>query len=430
MRTILCRHTRTVTPRGRPVHIPPTAAHGPAPALFAALTLEGVSTTVDHIRTFLDSYQPPTPCLVVDVDTVVDRYTALATAFADARVQYAVKANPQPAVIEALVEAGAAFDVASPGEIDLCLKSGARPETLSYGNPIKKPADIAHAAASGVREYTTDSASDLDHLARHAPGAEVSVRLLVEGGPDSATPFGQKFGCAADDAVALLRRAARSGLDPVGVSFHVGSQQLDPRAWHVAVGAAAAVFTRAAEHGVPLRRLNVGGGFGIAYTEHAPGPPAYARAVNSAVRDHFGEAPELVCEPGRAVVAEAGLIRSEVVVVSRKRPDDPHRWVFLDIGRYNGLAETENEAIAYRLVPERDHSSEDGPVIIAGPTCDGDDVLYQRTPYRLPLSLRAGDRIDILASGAYTASYSSVAFNGIEPLRTYCISEGRLISAE
>ncbi|EID55917.1 type III PLP-dependent enzyme [Saccharomonospora xinjiangensis] len=389
-----------------------------------------MNDTVARIRAFLDTHRPPTPCLVIDIDTVIDRYRRLTSAFPGCRVQYAVKANPHPAVLRALVEAGAAFDVASPGEIELCLAAGAEPGTLSYGNTIKKPSDIAHADARGVREYTFDSASDLDNLAACAPGAQVSARLLVRGGPDSVTPFGHKFGCPADDAATLLRRAAEKGLVPVGVSFHVGSQQLDPTAWDVAVAEAAKVFAATAEHGAALHRLNIGGGFGIPYNDPAPEIGDYADAVTAAVRAHFPRAPELVCEPGRAVVAEAGLIRSEVVVVSRKLPTDPHRWVFLDIGRYNGLAETENEAIAYRLEPVGQHSPEDGPVIIAGPTCDGDDVLYQRTPYRLPMSLRPGDAIDILASGAYTASYSSVAFNGIEPLRTYCISEGRLISAE
>ncbi len=391
-------------------------------------TLARVETTVDRIRDFLTTQQPPTPCLVVDVDAVLARYRSMAAAFAPGRVQYAVKANPEPAVVRALVREGAAFDVASPAEIDLCLREGARPDTLSYGNTVKKPADIARAHAHGVTEFTFDARGDLDNIARNAPGAEVSVRILVDGGPDSVTPFGHKFGVHPDHAAELLVAAASAGLRPVGVSFHVGSQQLDPNAWDVAISSAAKVFTSAAERGVRLRRLNVGGGFGVAYTGPAPSVESYAADVREALATHFPDTqPELVVEPGRAVVAEAGLIRSEVVLVSRKADADPHRWVYLDIGRYNGLAETENEAIAYRFDVVGEHSDADGPVIIAGPTCDGDDVLYQRTPYRLPLSLRQGDRIDILATGAYTASYSSVAFNGIEPLRTYCISEGRLI---
>ncbi|MFF5992808.1 type III PLP-dependent enzyme [Prauserella flavalba] len=392
-----------------------------------------MSTTLDRIRGFLAEHDPPTPCLVIDVDTVLERYHALAATFDGCRIQYAVKANPEPAVLRALVAAGASFDVASPAEIELCLAAGAAPETLSYGNTVKKRADIAFAHRAGVREYVIEAESDLVNVAEEAQGAQVSVRLLVEA-PASVTPFGRKFGCAADQAVPLLLRAAELGLDPAGVSFHVGSQQLDTGAWDLAIASAAKVFTATAEHGVPLRRLNVGGGIGVGYTGPVPAPADYAAAIGAALREHLpGQAPEVVLEPGRAIVAEAGLVRCEVVLVSRKSADDAERWVYLDIGRYNGLAETENEAIAYRLEVVTDHSAADGPVIIAGPTCDGDDVLYQRTPYRLPLSLRPGDRIDILSAGAYTASYSSVAFNGIPPLRTYCIHsihEGRPRSAE
>ena len=114
------------------------------------------------------------------------------------------------------------------------------------------------------------------------------------------------------------------------------------------------------------------------------------------------------------------MIRSEVVLVSRKADTDEHRWVYLDIGRYSGLAETENEYIAYRLRTGHP-GAPDGPVILAGPTCDGDDVIYQHTPYRLPLALRAGDHVDILDAGAYTASYSSVSFNGFPPLPTHFV---------
>ncbi|PXY28069.1 type III PLP-dependent enzyme [Prauserella muralis] len=389
-----------------------------------------MSTTLERLRAFLAEHTPPTPCLVIDVDTVLERYRALTRAFPGARLQYAVKANPEPAVLEALARDGAAFDVASPAEIRSCLAAGAPGGTLSYGNTVKKPADIAMAHAAGVREFTVEATSDLENIAEHAPGAQVSARLLIEA-PASVTPFGRKFGVAADEAAALLVRAADLGLDPVGVSFHVGSQQLDLTAWDIAIGSAAKVFGSAAERGVALRRLNVGGGIGVGYLEQAPPDDAYADAIAGALRAHFpGPAPELVLEPGRALVAEAGVIRTEVVLVSRKAADDPYRWVYLDIGRYNGLAETENEAIAYRFEVVGDHSGDTGPVILAGPTCDGDDVLYQRRTYRLPVSLRPGDQLDILSTGAYTASYSSVAFNGIEPLRTYCISGGRLISAE
>jgi ornithine decarboxylase len=176
----------------------------------------------------------------------------------------------------------------------------------------------------------------------------------------------------------------------------------------------------------------VGGGFPVSYRDPAPSMADCAAAVSAAVSSHFGDDhPPLAIEPGRVIVATAGTIRASVIAVA----DRDRRWVYLDVGRYNGLAETENEYIAYRLTVSRP-SDMDGPVVIAGPTCDGDDVLYQHTAYSLPLDLRAGDRVDILDAGAYTASYSSVSFNGIPPLQTYFLGQetgtfaGRHVLAE
>jgi ornithine decarboxylase len=374
--------------------------------------------SLHRIRRFLAEHAPPTPCLVVDTGAVTARVREFATEFPHHGLYYAVKANPEPAVLRAVLAGGGRFDVASPAEIVACLAAGAPPESLSYGNPIKKPADITSAFARGIRAFTTDSDGDVEKLARFAPGASVSVRLLVDG-PASATPFGRKFGCAPAQAVELLRRAGGLGLDPAGLTFHVGSQQTDLSAWDGAIGAAAKVSGELASHGIRVRRLNLGGGIGIGYRRPAPPLASYASAMRAALTSYFPDgAPELALEPGRAIVAEAGLIRTEVVLVAQR---GEHRWVYLDVGRYNGMAETENEAIPYCFEPVGKLGGPWGPVVLAGPTCDGDDVLYQRTPYELPLALGAGDRLDIVATGAYTASYSSVSFNGIEPLRTYCL---------
>ncbi|GAA4548173.1 type III PLP-dependent enzyme [Amycolatopsis samaneae] len=377
-------------------------------------------TSLTRIRRFLDEREPPTPCLVVDTDLVAARAAEVAAAFGTARIRYAVKANPAPPVLDTLVAAGAGFDVASPAEIRLCLARGADPAALAYGNTVKKPADIAFAYERGVREFTTDAESDLENLARHAPGSAVSVRVLLDA-PDSVTPFGRKFGCEPSVALDLVLRAAALGLRP-GLAFHVGSQQPDPSAWEIGIATAAKLFAEAAAAGVTLDRLNIGGGFAVGYRSEVPAIAEYAAKIGDALRTHFPDgAPELTMEPGRVLVAAAGVLRTEVVLVARRSATDERRWVYLDVGRYNGLAEAENEAIAYRFEPLEERGGPSGPVILAGPTCDGDDVLYQRTAYELPLSLRAGDRFDILAAGAYTASYSSVAFNGIEPLRTYCV---------
>ncbi|GAA2453635.1 type III PLP-dependent enzyme [Actinomadura vinacea] len=378
-----------------------------------------------RIRRFLDEHAPASPCLVIDLETVRDRYRALAGSWPEADLLYAVKANPAPEVVGLLARSGAGFDVASPGEVALCLAEGARPESLSYGNTIKKRADIEYAHSMGVRTFTTDSLQDLENIAAAAPGSSVFCRILLED-TGALTPFRGKFGCSPETAVRLLQRAAELGLRAGGVSFHVGSQQLDPRAWDAGIAEAATVTAKLAAAGTVLDALNIGGGLPGRYTQRTPPLRDYVAAIAESIDRHFGPmgadagTPRLVLEPGRFIVGDAGLLQTEVVLVADRGPADGRRWVYLDVGRYNGLAEAEGEAITYRIAsPDKDGPP--GPVILAGPTCDGDDIIYQRNVYHLPTDLGPGDRLHILNAGAYTASYSSVGFNGFPPLPTHCI---------
>jgi len=144
-------------------------------------------------------------------------------------------------------------------------------------------------------------------------------------------------------------------------------------------------------------------------------------AINRAVERHFGNRmPQLIIEPGRGMTGDAGVIQTEVVLISEKGYGETRRWVFLDIGKFGGLAETMDESIQYRIRTRHD-GTETGPVILAGPTCDSADVLYDKADYRLPLALRIGDKIEIHATGAYTTSYSAVGFNGFPPLQEHYI---------
>ncbi|ANZ38611.1 ornithine decarboxylase [Lentzea guizhouensis] len=373
-----------------------------------------------RIRRFLDQENPSTPCLVIDLETIRARYQAIQAAMPSVDIFYAVKSNPEADVVATLVSQGARFDVASPAEIDLCLARGAEPSSISYSNPIKKAADIAYAYSRGVRLFVSDSEQDVRFVAEHAPGSSVLMRILVHG-KGSTYPFGNKFGCDPEMATDLLRLAHQSGLVPLGVAFHAGSQQLSVAGWDAGIADAALIASKLRAEGIETTTVNLGGGLPAVYQEDTPTLEAFASAIEASVARHFGAVrPRVMIEPGRAISAEAGMIRSSVVLVSRKSYSDERRWVYLDIGRYQGLAETEGEAIAYRLRTSRD-GSPTGPIVLAGPTCDADDVIYQHTRYDLPLDLRAGDHVDVLHAGAYTSSYSSVCFNGFPPLATYCI---------
>jgi ornithine decarboxylase len=184
---------------------------------------------------------------------------------------------------------------------------------------------------------------------------------------------------------------------------------------------AAAVFKECGERGINLAMVNLGGGFPAKYLKNVPSVKTYGATIFKALRKHFGNRiPETIIEPGRGMVGNAGMIEAEVVLVSTKSEEDDVRWVYLDIGKFGGLAETMGESIRYPIRTPRD-GDKVGPCVLAGPTCDSADVLYERRPYDLPISLEIGDKVLIEGTGAYTATYASVAFNGFAPLRTFHI---------
>ncbi len=365
----------------------------------------------------------PTPCLVFDLPTLRGKYAELQAAFPFADIYYAVKANPDAEIIRCLDGLGASFDIASVYELQKLQSLGIPAARMSYGNTIKKASDIAYAYGQGVRLFASDCESDIRKLAKFAPGSRVYIRVLTEGSETADWPLSRKFGCQRDMAVELNLLARDLGLEPYGISFHVGSQQRDISSWDAAIGKVRFIFDQLAEAGIRLKMVNMGGGMPANYKHRPQDIETYGRAIARFLEEDFGDAPpQIIIEPGRSLVAEAGLLVSEVVQISHKSHDSLDRWVYLDVGLFGGLIEALGEAIQYPLCWEIDSDGED-EVIIAGPTCDSMDILYEDHRYSLPTNLQEGDRLYWLSTGAYTTSYSSVEFNGFPPLRSYMLDE-------
>lgn len=354
------------------------------------------------------------PTLVLAPEIVRSNYRALKSGLGDARIHYAVKANPHNDVLRVLVEEGSHFDAASRGEIEMCLALGAQPDQISFGNTVKRVSDIQFAYDAGIRLFAADAEEELEKIASAAPGASVYIRLLV-GATGADWPLSRKFGCDIETALPLMAKTRDLGLVPVGLSFHVGSQTRDPNMWTGTLDQVVQVWHDAHAAGFELTHLNIGGGFPASYDTKVIGKNTYAAKVRALIDARFGAVPVIMAEPGRGMVADAGAIAAEVLLVSKKSECDLHRWVYLDIGKFSGLAETMDEAIRYRFITARDHE-EMGSCVLAGPTCDSADVLYEKRPVNLPLGLRSGDKIIIHNCGAYTTTYSTIAFNGFPPL--------------
>ena len=226
--------------------------------------------TFARIRAFADGQD--TPVLVVDTETVRKHYQELVDAFTSAKIYYAVKANPAPEILTLLRDMGSCFDIASVYELDRVLGLDVPPERVSFGNTIKKSRDIRYFYERGVRMFATDSEADLRNIAKAAPGSQVYVRILTEGTETADWPLSRKFGCQSDMAMDLVIMARDLGLDPYGISFHVGSQQRDIGAWDAAIGKVKLIFERLKEEDdIQLRMINLGGGFHHAEPETGGG---------------------------------------------------------------------------------------------------------------------------------------------------------------
>ena len=360
-----------------------------------------------------------TPFLLVSLDRVRQKFQAFRTHFPNAKIYYAVKANPGKEVLALLRDLGSYFDIASVYELDQMLDLGVTPDRLSFGNTIKKARHVREAYDKGIRLFASDSEADVRHLAKEAPGSRIFFRLLMDAvTSDSDWPLSRKFGCQPRMLTELVSLAADLGLEPYGISFHVGSQQREIPAWDAAIAQVRDLYDQIESAGIHLKAMNMGGGFPADYLVKSNPLSVYAEEINRYLDLHFGDSvPAIYLEPGRGLVGEAGVLVSEVVSIAKKSKTDLKRWVYTDVGIFNGLMETVDESIKYPAYTER--TGETGDVILAGPTCDSLDIMYEHYKYQLPLSLEIGDRIFWLSTGAYTASYSAIEFNGFPPLKTY-----------
>ena len=370
------------------------------------------------IRKFITSREPQTPYLVVDLSVVETKYRQLTNALPYATCFYSVKANPAPAVLALLVKCGSGFETASLNEVKLCLDAGASPANIIFGNTVKRTAEIAEAYKLGVKKYVFDCDGELQKISTAAPGAKVFCRIMTSNS-GAVWPLTRKFGCDIHHAVDLMVMAKKRGLEPYGISFHVGSQQREPESWDSAITNSHVIITQLRQKGIFVGSLDIGGGFPAHYRNPVPDIQSYAAFITSSLTQSFEQQwPEIVIEPGRYIVGDAGVIAGEILLIRDDLDGAGRRWISLDVGKFNGLQET--EAAQYRIVTDKTDIHHT-PVVLAGPTCDSDDIIYEETPCFLPPNLAIGDRIYFLSTGAYTRPYATIGFNGFEPLDEYYI---------
>jgi ornithine decarboxylase len=354
-------------------------------------------------ESFLVANVPDVPTLFLAPRSLADQANVFREGFRGL-VTYAVKANPDKLVLSTLTLAGIkAFDVASPTEIDLVKQINPN-AALHYNNPIRSRLEIEYALQNGIRSFSVDSTTELLKLYDlGAQGSEVSIRLKLPV-TGAAYDFGDKFGATPKECVSLLKHSRELGFR-TSMTFHPGTQCQDPNAWVRYIETVSEIVSKS---GVDIERLNVGGGFPSRRSNAPVDLEGYFAIIHKAIDKHFPKnPPDLVCEPGRALVADSGALAVRIKAIT----DDG--TIFLNDGVYGGLTEFRDVDICERITtisPDGiKRSAPQGQARVFGPTCDSIDVLPDQ--FRLPQDVKEDDFVIIQGMGAYVRAITT-PFNG------------------
>ncbi|HYQ48435.1 MAG TPA: type III PLP-dependent enzyme, partial [Thermodesulfovibrionales bacterium] len=347
------------------------------------------------------------PYLLMDKAKVRQKVHGIGKNIRNAEVFYAVKANPDIEVLKLINNQGIGFEIASEGELNILSSIGVSSDRIITSNPIKSFRFLRMAAESGINYFSYDSEAEVLKMREYVPGANVYVRLSVPN-EGSEWPLSKKFAVEVDAAEELLLFARKKGLNPVGITFHVGSQCTNIYNWNAALNKAKDLWDRAEKAGIRLSLLNIGGGYPIRYTKDVVGISAIDRNINQLIYEKFPRKMRVFIEPGRAVVGDAGIFVTRVIGKAARGDEE---WLSLDVGVFNGLMESVG-GIKYRYIVEG--SGDMKKWTLAGPSCDSFDVIEKDVLLPEPA---VGSYVLILSSGAYTISYAS-EFNGFSIPKT------------
>jgi ornithine decarboxylase len=323
---------------------------------------------------------------------------------------YAIKSACETELIEYVDKLVDGYDIASLGEFQLLEKIGIQPERILYSNPVKITDHIAQTFKAGVRWYAFDSLAEIKKLAKHAPGANVYLRLEVSD-YGSKFPLSKKFGTNPSQAVKYMSEAQDHGLNVRGLTFHVGSQSENPQTWDVALQTCGEVIKQAKAAGIKVDFVDIGGGFPVTYVNKIPSMQEIAIVIQDAIRKYLPKNVRLVAEPGRYISADASVIATTIIGREHRGNEE---WLFLDMGVFQGLMEPlEMPDWRYPVFTDKPvGSTRLQTYTLTGPTCDAYDTIG--FDYLLPSSLKVGDKLYISTVGAYTTVYGS-EFNGFDP---------------
>jgi len=359
------------------------------------------------------------PLFVIDTARIRAQYRRLAGALPQVDLHYALKPLPHAAVIQALLEEGAFFDLATNGEVDLVRRSGVSPKRCVHTHPIKRDSDIRNALAYGVETFVVDNPDELRKFVKYRGRVSLLIRVSFRS-TSSVCDLSKKFGCAPDAVAGLLELASELRVKIEGLSFHVGSQALDSGMYVHAIDVCRELMDHASRNGQRLGLLDIGGGFPVDYGRKA------AMSIEeycAPIRVALGKlAPDLrvIAEPGRYIAAPAAIAVSSVMGRALR---DGRWWYYLDDGMYGSYSGQMYDHAKYP-VEALAAPGETYPSVLAGPTCDSIDIISEALD--LP-KLSVGDLIVGREMGAYTWASAS-DFNFFPRATVLALDQGRVFT--
>ena len=354
----------------------------------------------DAVEKLAENYG--TPLLVLSMEQVKANYECLKTYMPRVRIYYAMKANPHPEILKAMMNLGSSFDVASAGEIRTLNELGVSGERMIYANPVKLGAGFKACRDCGVTKMTFDSASEIDKMKKELPGATVLLRLRIDNST-ALVDLNKKFGAGRERAIELMLKAKEAGLDMAGIAFHVGSQVTNSDPYLNALDIAREVFEEAKEVGLDLRILDIGGGFPIPTPSVKFNLPEMLKQISARLDEDFPGI-EIWAEPGRYICGTVANLITSVIGVT-ERGGQP--WYFLDDGLYGTFSGVIFDQWDFKLISFKE-GDERVAATFAGPSCDSLDIMFRG---RMTVPLEVGDLLLVPSCGAYTSA-SATTFNG------------------
>jgi len=355
-----------------------------------------------------------TPLMIIKRSVLEKQYQRFCKCLPEVKPYYALKANPHPGIIKTFVKLGAGFDVASAAEMKLALRLGASPSKIIFANTIKTPEDIECARRRQVRRFTFDNEPELYKLAKHFPGAHVVARIKVAN-EGSQVELSLKFGTDPEQAFYLLRKAKVLGLKPAGVSFHVGSQSTNVENYLQALEISADIFEESKKNGLPLKILDIGGGFPIQHFDNEMGInfERMASQIRRALNNLFDEDVTFIAEPGRFFAGPAGTLVTQVIGRAYRNNKN---YYYLNDGIYGDFSGMVFDHCRYEFKTLR--RGQKFLSALAGPTCDSFDTMALNE--EIP-ELYVGDVVYVKNIGAYSSASATPGFNGFPPAKIVLI---------